>query len=105
MAQQAAYDFRRNQTQRGDHRPAQDGRAQRWVRVSMVMMMPVTVAMAVIVMGGTRGRSRTGHAVVVVIVSVCMHRCLHSYSTRLAWRGEVTCALSGHLDTLLSRFH
>ena len=92
VAQQAAYDFSGDQTQGGGHGPAEDGWAQGWVRVAVVAMAVTTVAVSVIVMRGTEGRSLTGRTVVSVgvglIVGMRMHR-RQLYSTCLRCRNEV----------------
>jgi hypothetical protein len=92
VAQQAAYDFSGDQAKGGGHGPTEDGWAQGRVRVAVVAMAVTTMAVSVIVLRGTGGRSLTGRTVVSVgvgvIVGMRMHR-RQLYSTCLRCRNEV----------------
>jgi hypothetical protein len=92
VAQQTAYDFSGDQAQGGDHGPAEDGRAQSWVRVAVVAMAVPTMAVSVIVMRSSGGRCLTGRTVVSMVVGVIVRLRMHRrqlYSTCLPCRNEV----------------
>jgi len=104
VAEQAAADLRRDQSQCGDHGPAEDRRAQRWVRVTVVVMA-VTMTVAVSVLPGSRGCALTWRAVTGVIVTVSMDRRYLLFYPPGVVQATSAYLLSGHLDTLALRFH
>jgi hypothetical protein len=71
-AQNAAKNFGQHQTQRGNHRPTEDGRLQHWVRVANV---------AAVIVDAMRMAMHVTSSAVNVIVGPRRH---HSYSTRVA---------------------